>query len=128
MVFVLVAMGAVVAYWYGWYKPKRSVENESGITVSAQQLVAEYQANDASSNTKYLNKTLQVSGTVTSIGTNQENKPTITLASDDAFAGVFCTMKSNEKPVAVGSKVTVKGICSGMMSDVRLSDALLVDE
>src|SRR4051812_11575830 len=111
---VIAAVGAVV--WYGWFKPKRDVSNEEGIVVTAVQLVKEFQANEATANAKYLDKAIQVTGTVTEVKNNQDGKATIMLSSDDAFTGVFCTMKESAGTIAPGSAVTLKGICSGMLT------------
>jgi hypothetical protein len=121
---LIVAVG-VVGYIM-WNKPNRSVGNEKGLVITAPQLVKEYQANEAEANKKYLDKAMQVTGAVTEVSTNQEGKPTIMLASDDAMTGVFCTLKGNAGNIAAGSSVTIKGFCSGMLSDVRLREAVIV--
>lgn len=123
----VIVIGSVAAYMM-WNKPRRQVENEKGIEVTSSQLVKDYQTNEAEANKKYLDKAIQVTGKVNEIKNNQEGKATITLASDDAFTGVFCTLKENKPNIAVGSLVTIKGICSGMLSDVRLRDALVVSK
>ena len=122
---VLVVVGGIVAYRM-WNKPNRSVADEKGIEITAAQLVQEYQADENAANTKFLDKAIEVSGVVGSVDKNQEGKSTITLASDDAMTGVFCTMKEDAGNLAAGTTVKVKGFCSGMLSDVRLREAELV--
>ena len=122
---VLVIIGALSAYLM-WNKPRRDIAAEQGITVTAARLVQEYQANEAAANTTYLNKAVEVTGTVNEVGQNQEGKTTILLASDDAFTSVFCTMKDNVENITIGNTITVKGKCNGMLSDVRLSEAVVV--
>ena len=123
---ILLVTASAVGYFM-WNKPQRNVENEKGIQVTAVQLVKEFQANEADANKKYLDKAIQVNGTITEVKNNQDGKSTITLASDDAFTGVFCTLKANAANLNAGSVVTIKGICSGMLSDVRLSEAVVVE-
>ena len=125
VILVLLVVSAVVAY-FTWHKPKRDVADEKGIEISAAQLVKDYQENEDSANLKFLNNAIQVTGAITEVKNNQEGKPTVLLASDDAFAGVFCTLKDNGEILTKGSTVTLKGICSGMLSDVRIRDAVLV--
>ena len=122
---VFFIIGAITAYLL-LNKPQRDVAKEKGIELTASQLVKEYQANEDSANAINLNKTLEVSGLVTEIKNNQEGKQTIMLASEDAFTGVFCTLKENVDGLTEGSNITIKGICSGMLSDVRLRDAVVV--
>lgn len=125
IILILIAGGSAVGYVM-WNKPKRNVENEKGIEVTSAGLVKEYQANEAEANKKYLDKAIQVTGTVGEVKNNQDGKPTVTLTSDDAFTGVFCTMKENNAQPVAGAVVTIKGICSGMLSDVRLREAVVV--
>ena len=118
-------IGGVVAYFM-WNKPHRDVVDEKGIEVTAAQLVKEYQENETQANTKFLDKAIQVSGTISEIKNNQDGNSTIMLASDDAFTGVFCTLKDKTNDLTSGSAVTIKGICSGMLTDVRLREAVVV--
>jgi hypothetical protein len=121
---VLVVAGVAIG-WMMWNKPRRNVEDEKGLAITAVQLVKEYQENEAAANTKYLDKAIQVTGTVTEVKNNQDGKVTVTLGSDDAFTGVFCTLKESTTNISNGGAVTIKGICSGMLSDVRLRDAVV---
>lgn len=118
--------GAAVAYLM-WNKPQRDVASEEGLTITAAQLVKEYQENESAANTKFLDKAVEVSGTVTEVSQDQEGKTTVMLASDDAFAGVYCTLKE-AAILKTGASVTIKGKCNGMLSDVRLSEAVLVSK
>jgi hypothetical protein len=122
---ILITLGAIITYMV-WNKPRRKVENEKGIAVSAAQIVSEYQQNEAEANKKYLDKAIQVTGNISEIKNNQDGKPTIMLTSDDPFAGVFCTLKKASGNIKTGSVVTIKGICSGMLSDVRLREAVVI--
>lgn len=122
---MIAVIGGVVGYRM-WNKPHREVESEKGIEITAVELVKEYAGNEGTANAKYLDKTIQVTGEVTEIKTNQEGNTTVTLKSDDPFAGVFCTLKEKSVDIASGANVTIKGICSGMLSDVRLREAVVV--
>lgn len=122
---IIIIAGGATGYVM-WNKPKRNVADEKGIVITASQLVKEFQTSELEANKKYLDKAIQVSGAVTEVKNNQDGKITITLASDDAFAGVFCTLKEQTTEVKQGATVVIKGICSGMLSDVRLRDAFVV--
>jgi hypothetical protein len=122
---VVVLGGSAVAYFM-WNKPKRNVEDEKGIGITASLLVKEYQQNEAEANKKYLDKTIQVTGNVSDVKNNQDGKATIMLTSGDPFTGVFCTLKERPGSINTGSSVIIKGICSGMLTDVRLREAVVV--
>lgn len=119
-------IGSAVAYFM-WNKPHRDVADEKGLQITATMLVKEYQANEQTANTKYLDKAIEVSGNISDIKTNQEGKTTIMLETEDAFTGVFCTLKDAASGLTIGSSITLKGICSGMLSDVRIKDAIVVN-
>lgn len=127
-ILIIFIVGGFTVGFVLWNKPQRNVENEKAIEVPATQLVRDYQANEAEANKKYLDKAIQVTGTVTDIKANQDGKSTVTLASDDAFTGVFCTLKDQPGKLSTGSTVIIKGICSGMLSDVRLREAVIVNK
>lgn len=128
IILILFIAGGFTVGYIMWNKPQRNVENEKGIEITSAHLVKDYQANEAEANKKYLDKAIQVSGTVTDIKNNQDGNSTVTLASDDAFAGVFCTLKEKPGNITPGNNVVIKGICSGMLSDVRLREAVIVNK
>ena len=121
----IILIGGTIAYRM-WNKPNRDVAKEKGIVITAAQLVTEFQENETTANAKYLNKPLEVSGTVSNVAQNQEGITTVLLSSNDAMTGVFCTLKENNPKIKTGTPVVIKGICNGMLSDVRLGEAILV--
>ena len=127
VILVLIVAGGAITYNM-WTKPRRDVKEEKGITVTADQLVKEFQENEGAANTKYLDKAIEVTGTVSEVGKNQDEKSTVMLSSADAFTSVFCTMKEDAATLSIGSPVTIKGICSGMLTDVRLREAVVVSK
>ena len=127
LIFLLIILvGGTIAY-RTWYKPNRDVAKEKGIEITAAQLVTEFQQHEAAANTRYLNKPIQVSGTVSTVAANQEGITTVLLSSNDAMTGVFCTLKENNPNIKTGTPVVIKGICNGMLTDVRLGEAILVN-
>ncbi len=123
--FILIVGGGAIAY-YLFTKPRRDVANEKGIVLTAAQLVSEYQADESAANAKYLDKPIEVTGTIAEIKDNQEGKTTVLLSSGDAMTGVFCTLKQTNTSKTKGAQVTIKGICNGMLSDVRISEAIVI--
>lgn len=122
---LIILVGGTIAYRM-FTKPNRDVATEKGIVITAAQLVTEFQENESAANVKYLNKPIEVSGTVSNVAQNQEGITTVLLSSNDAMTGVFCTLKENNPNIKTGTQVVIKGICNGMLSDVRLGEAILV--
>lgn len=120
----LVATIAVVGL-YQYNRKPATVDGQSGIAVSAPTLVATFEKNDAEANKLYLNKVIDVSGTVTEVSKNQDGKSVLLLRADDEMSGVQCTMRENGVEVPVGKSVSVKGFCNGYTLVVILSDCIL---
>ena len=122
-------LSAAAVYYYVFIysaNHRRSAEDEQCIVVSAADLVKQYQSSEATANAKFLDKALQVTGVVGEVKKDPTGNTTVTIKSDDAFAGVFCTLKKTETTLpVVGSTIVVKGFCKGFLSDVVITDAVL---
>lgn len=106
-------------------KPHRSVADEIGIEVSSSDLFLQFETNEETGNTKFLDKAILVRGEVAEIVTNQEGKTVVILATDNPLFGVSCTMEGPSDGVQIGSSVTIKGICVGYLSDVVINRAII---
>ncbi len=125
---IAVIFGSIGAWYFIFYKPthfKRDVVDETAINITAKQIVKNFQANEDSANKIYLNKAIAITGEVIEAKKNQDGKPTVTLKSDDSFSNIYCTLKEDEA-LQNGATVTIKGICTGFLSDVVIIDAIIV--
>jgi hypothetical protein len=126
---------ALVAFLAGllihfYNKPPRNVAKETGIPVTATELYAQFSSDHLQANQAYLNKVLQVSGQVLTIKNSPYAGPVVVLSTGDPLFGVACSLNMVEpsaQPVKPGEKITVKGICTGYLSDVVLSNSCLVN-
>lgn len=126
-IMLLSFIGAVGAWYYGFVYSKnnhRDVQKETAIQVSANELNTAFVNDENAANTTYLDKAVEVHGTVSEVTTNQDGFPIVSLSTDDMFATIDCTLKE-QKTVEVGSIVTIKGICIGYTSNVKIKDAYL---
>ena len=123
----LIAAGAVYYYVFIYSAThRRSAADKECIVVSAVDLVKAYQANEAASDNKYLGQPLQITGVVSEVKKDSTGTVMLTLKSDDAFAGVSCTLnKTGNSLPTIGATVTVKGFCNGFLSDVSIGDAVI---
>ncbi|MDP9076061.1 MAG: OB-fold putative lipoprotein [Bacteroidota bacterium] len=106
----------------------RDAATENAIVIPATQIVNDFHANEKRANLKYLNKVVQISGTVLKQGKDQAKNTTVTIKSGDPFANIFCTLKSRVNLSRKDSVIVVKGICSGFLSDVILNDAVVMNK
>jgi len=104
----------------------RDVADEDAISVTAVQIVKDYQADEHNANARYLNKAIEVTGHVLAKKADQAGNTTVTLSSGDAFSNVFCTLKPGIALASADSTVIIKGICSGFLSDVVLSGGVII--
>lgn len=96
-------------------------DSKADVTISPSKLLSEFETDEAAANTKYLDQIIEVKGIVKLI--NQvETGGSLSLDSGNEMASIICEFESKESiaGVKVGDEVVVKGVCSGMLSDIVL--------
>jgi putative nucleic acid binding protein len=120
---ILVGIGTAI---YMWNKPHPKVEDTKGIGMTAEALSKEYTADEKAADTKYLNKAIEVSGTVGEIDHNQDGGTMVVLQTGDPAGGVQCAMRDKQVAVTKDQKITIKGFCSGNgITGVSLTDCVI---
>ncbi|MFY7652329.1 MAG: OB-fold protein [Chitinophagaceae bacterium] len=129
---VLAVLAIAGTWFFVFYKPthfKRNVAKEAGLVITADSLVKAFQQNEAAANTQFLNKAVEVTGTVTEVAKNENGNTTVLIASADAFTNVYCTLQATEtKTPQPNTVISVKGLCTGFLSDVVIIDGVIVDK
>jgi hypothetical protein len=129
-ILVLALVGAAGTYYYAFVYSKNKkfdMVNAEAMTIEANALVKAFQENEAEANKTYLDKVLLISGSVSATDKTQTGERTLTLSSDDPFAGVMVTLDSTEAAaINMNDKITVKGFCKGFLSDVVITSAIVV--
>ena len=120
---VLIAAAVVVGYRM-YNKPHRSAATEKAVELTAMRLAADYEKDENTANKKYLGNAVQVSGTVSEITLNQQNKPVIVLLGSD-MSGVQCTLQTDVHGIKKGDSVTIKGFCTGYLTDVIMDRCIV---
>ena len=129
IIIAIIAAIAFSAYYYIFIYSSnnhRQVQSETGIVITSDSLVAKYQADEKLANSLYLNKAVVVTGVILSIDKNQEGKTTLVIGRSDSFSNVSVTMISTA-PITqkVGESITIKGLCTGALSDVVITDGVV---
>jgi hypothetical protein len=124
---LVIAIGLVGAFigYKTYNKPHRSVDDEQPLSVLATELFNEFELNEQLATSKYLNKVVEVTGTVSEVFKNQDGMQVIVLKGGNDLFGISCTMESNQ-PVQVGTIVTIKGFCMGYLSDVVINTGKVI--
>jgi hypothetical protein len=130
---LLVIIAAVAVYIYKEYN--RTHKDTAGLkpdySLSATDLVKEFEENEQASNTKYWDKVIRVEGMVKDVVKDDKGFYTMVLGDTSSMSSVRCSIDSVHSNIAStvkkGSAVAVKGICSGFNADEMLgSDVILV--
>ena len=96
--------------------------------LNAAELVDAFEADESAANSKYLDKIIQLSGTVTEISDDQE-EITIVYIKGNLMGNVSCQFSDEvlaDQELQVGDQLTVKGKCTGYILDVVLTKCALV--
>jgi len=117
-VLIFMILGLAVGY-YLWNKPPRNIATAPvQVYISAIELYKAYAANEEASNAKYLAKVIAVEGTVVELQLENEEEPTVALATDVADITVRCGFKKEllleVKALKPGDKIKIKGKCDGL--------------
>lgn len=129
LVVALLAAGAVYYFVFVYsVKNHRNINKEEAISILADSLIQEFTNNEANANTKYLNKILAIKGVVIDTASNQQGTPTLTVGSANNLSNVFVTLSVPlEHPIKLNDSIRIKGVCSGYLSDVVISEAFVVE-
>lgn len=127
LIIIFFVAGSAYAWFFVWNKPKQDVKDAKAIPVLATAIFREYTANEKTANSKYIDKVVKVTGEVSNVSKNSEGKTVVLLKTDDLMFGVNCTMEENAS-IQTGEQVSIKGICTGYLTDVVLIRCYTVAE
>ena len=123
-------IGGVVAYKM-YNKPHRDIDAEKPVAaLTANQLFDAFDADEAAANASYLDKVVEVSGTIDEVAEDSEGNTLVILAADNAMmGGVSATIDPNvgEFSAEAGAEVTLKGRCTGMLMEVVMTNCFPVE-
>ena len=132
IIIILLILGAGAGS-YGYYlynKPRAGASDmRTAYVVDAKDFFAEYSSDENAANAKYLGKAVEVTGTIRSIETDDRGTRNIAIETGDMGA-VSCQFeKKDQMPsMTAGSRIRVKGVCSGLLLDVVLVDSEIIIE
>ena len=126
---ILLLLGTGITY-YRIQMPVPSLEKEKADYIfSAEELFAIYTADEVSSNDRFLDKLIQVSGKVKELSA-EGNQLSVILDGGELSGGIICELDPRFRDQLIlpkqGQAVTMKGVCSGMLLDVVLVRCVLI--
>ena len=121
---ILTVLGVGLAFFNYHRPPKNLAKIKSDFTMDANNLFSDFEKDELLANDKYLDKVIEVSGTVKEVTIENDKIISISLESEDGMFGIICQLDEHTQHPRThfkeGEKVTLKGICTGMLMDVVL--------
>ncbi len=129
-VVVVIAIGSILTaiYFYNLkHKDLRKVKPDFVTTAVA--LQKEFEDNEPAATAKYLNKIIELSGTIKSVKEGEGNITTVTLKTGSDISSVICTFPSTSiaSRFVAGNQITLRGECSGFLMDVLLNNCTIIE-
>ena len=123
LIFIIALIAVIIGGYFYVYKVHRNIEAENeAYNGKVESLFLAYQQDESQSNLKYLDKTIVVSGKITSI--NVENK---TLVLD---AQLYAVLKENSfESITVDDEITIKGRLLGfdsLLEELKLDQCVII--
>ncbi|EAR02583.1 hypothetical protein FB2170_04830 [Maribacter sp. HTCC2170] len=122
--------GLIVSLFY-YNKPHVNVEKSDAIySLTAQNLIKEYQENELGTDKKYTEQIIEIEGHIHEIST-LKGSSVITLKDPESDSSIICHMQAKDNKRALtlkkGQRVTIKGVCTGYLLDVMMVRCILVE-
>jgi hypothetical protein len=96
--------------------------------VTATALQKEFEGNEATASARYINKILEVTGTIISVTPVDSTHINISLKTGSEISSVICTFPGIGDPskFKTGEEITLHGECSGFLMDVLLNNCSMI--
>jgi hypothetical protein len=123
---VLILLCLAVWAVYEYKKPHTGAGSKTTeVSIDAVALYDDFSKNEVSANAKYLDRIIEVTGTVNDIQ-NANGASIVMLDANQPMGGISCKMFDKNDSCKKGDRVTLKGKCAGLLSDVNLVDCVIL--
>ncbi len=125
---VVILLCGVIGVGSGYYMFQKKHDNladlEADYSLTAMELFHEYEADESKANGVYLDKVIQISGTLAEKSKLGESEVVLFIRPEDEIFGVSCAFSGADAKAALaldeGTELSIKGICTGINMDVNL--------
>jgi hypothetical protein len=96
--------------------------------ITATALQKEFEDNETAASARYINKILEVSGTITSSVQADSSNLNVSLKTGNDMSSVICTIpnRTDNPEFKPGNEITLRGECSGFLMDVLMNNCAAV--
>ena len=126
---ILLGLGGLGIGLYLFNNQDKNLQNEKpDFIITAIDLQKAFEENEAASIVMYVNKIIEVTGTIESVKAGEGNITSVILKTGSGLSSVICTLSSNADTSALvsGNEVIIRGECSGFLMDVLLNNCAII--
>jgi hypothetical protein len=124
-----IALSAILAALYMYnLKQTDMAKAKPDVVITAPALQKAFEADEAAASAMYINKILEVTGTIASVKPAANSVVSISLVTGDDISSVICTFPAIADPskFITGNEITLRGECSGFLMDVLLNNCAII--
>lgn len=127
VMFIVLAAILAALYMYN-LKHTDMAKAKPDFVITATALLKEFEDNEAAASAKYINKIVEITGTVATVKPAENNIVNISLVTESDLSSVICTFAAISDPSSVkaGDAITLRGECSGFLMDVLLNNCVIL--
>jgi hypothetical protein len=120
--------GICVALYLFNMQHKNLQKTKPDFVMTSIDLQKAFEENEAVSIGKYVNKIIEVTGTIESVKAGEGNITNVALKTGSELSSVICTLSPQSDPTTLvsGNEVKIRGECSGFLMDVLLNDCVII--
>jgi hypothetical protein len=125
---LLVLAGIITGLYLYNLKSKDLQKVKPDFVMTASDLLLEFESDENAAAMKYVDKILEVTGSIKNIEYVENNSINISLDAGSEFSSVICTFQGNSDPgkFNIGDTIKIRGQCSGYLMDVLLNNCVFV--
>ena len=126
-----IALSAILAALYMYnLKHTDMAKAKPDFVISASLLQKAFEDDETAASTRYINKILEVTGTIASVKPAENNILSISLVTGSDLSSVICTFPAIADPSKFmnGDQITLRGECSGFLLDVLLNNCAVIED
>jgi len=124
-----IALSVILAALYMFnLKQTDMAKAKPDFIISATELEKQFEDNESTASARYINKILEVTGTIGSITLADSNNLNISLKTGSDISSVICTFPAIGDPskFKAGDEIKLRGECSGFLMDVLLNNCAII--
>jgi hypothetical protein len=127
---VLVLAGILIGLHMYNLKSRDLQKVKPDFTVTAIDLQKAFEDNESASNSKYVNKVIEVTGIIESIKPGDNKTLNISLKTGSPLSSVNCTFQTvpDTSKLRASGQIKLRGECSGYLMDVLLNNCSVIQK